>query len=278
MKGTISNWRRKPNRKWNAIRNFLKNLDRQELRALHWDPRYSLHQGGEACIRPIYCGQQIAESVLTGENVEGLTLEATEILKECRRKVDEGEDQISTKKMRTGFKRCNERTSISFLRLHLGMYKNLTKLNEQREEKEYLLKVIMGIVNTAMNMGISLSRWCLVHNILLEKDPNNPTLHSLRIIHIIEANYNLLLGQDTYENVEERKTSDRLKLGMKESTAQDAGAKELHYDLAHLSLKEYATTEKDAKPCYNHMVSSLIMLIGRSFGLKKCLKGSRKTL
>lgn len=30
-----------------------------------------------------------------------------------------------------------------------------------------------------------------VHSILLEKYPNDPKLHRLRIIHIIEADYNL---------------------------------------------------------------------------------------
>lgn len=38
---------------------------------------------------------------------------------------------------------------------------------------------------------MTLKRWCKVHNVLLEKDGNNPKLHRLRIIHIIEADNNL---------------------------------------------------------------------------------------
>lgn len=42
--------------------------------------------------------------------------------------------------------------------------------------------------------------------------------------------------------------------------------RELHYDITHLSLKEYVTMENDAKSCYDDMVPSLIVLISRSFG------------
>lgn len=40
-------------------------------------------------------------------------------------------------------------------------------INEQREGKEYLLMAITGIVNTGMKRGLTLRRWCLVHNVLL---------------------------------------------------------------------------------------------------------------
>ena len=71
------------------------------------------------------------------------------------------------------------------------MYKCLTEQSEQEKEKAYLLETITGIVNTALKRGITLKRWCRVNNVLIEKDSNNPTLHRLRIIHIIEADYNL---------------------------------------------------------------------------------------
>lgn len=55
----------------------------------------------------------------------------------------------------------------------------------------YLPKTIAGIINFAMTNCIALERWCCIHNVLLVKDPNNPKLHRLRIIHIVKANYNL---------------------------------------------------------------------------------------
>lgn len=54
--------------------------------------------------------------------------------------------------------------------------------------------------------------------------------------------------------------------------------KDLHYDITHLSLKEHATMENDAKSCNDCMVPNPIMLISRSFGLNKNVcKAVRKT-
>lgn len=92
------------------------------------------------------------------------------------------------RRMRTGFKRWDKKTRTSPSGTHLGIHKSLTNLSEQKEEKVQLLKVITEIISGAMTKCRTLS---LIHNVLLEKDPNNLTLHRLRIIHVIEADYNL---------------------------------------------------------------------------------------
>ena len=136
-------------------------------------------------------GSTLAEDVLQGKDVEGPTLEATQILRECRRVLPPDEKEIMTEEMKMGFKRWDKKTSTSPSGMHLGMYKYLTENSEQEQEKTYLLETITGIVNIALKRGITLKRWCRVNNVLIEKDSNNPTLHRLRIIHIIEADYNL---------------------------------------------------------------------------------------
>lgn len=104
--------------------------------------------------------------------------------------MDEAEYEIKVEELRAGFKRWSEKISTSPHRIHLRMYKSFMEMNEQKKEKGYVLKTVTGIINSDMTRGIMLGRWCLVHNVLLEKDTNNPTLHRLRIIHFIEANYN----------------------------------------------------------------------------------------
>jgi hypothetical protein len=42
-------------------------------------------------------------------------------------------------------------------------------------------------------MGFSPTRWQTVVNAMLEKNPGTPLLHKLRVIHILEADYNLSL-------------------------------------------------------------------------------------
>jgi ribonuclease HI len=224
---------------------------------------------------PFTADSEVAEKVLSGEDIEGTTLEATQILKSCRRKVEEECEEINTEEIRNGFRRWDERTSTSPSGLHLGIYKSMTDMREQEEEKTYLLRTITGIINCAMSKGITLERWCRVHNVLLEKDPNHPKLHRLRIIHIIEADYNL--ATKIYWARRLQRTAEKKKLlcdsnwgSRKGRSAQDVAiVKELHYDITHLSLNEFATMENDAKSCYDRMIPSLIMLISRSFGLNK---------
>lgn len=67
-----------------------------------------------------------AESVLNGKDIEGPTLEATEILNECRRKIEKDEQEISIDEMKRGFKKWDERTSTSPSGRHLGMYQSFT--------------------------------------------------------------------------------------------------------------------------------------------------------
>jgi hypothetical protein len=122
---------------------------------------------------PFTADSVAAEEVLQGHDIEGPTLEATEILKECRRKICEEEEEIKYEDIRIGFKQWKERTSTSPSGMHLGIYRCFVDLNEQKEEKIHLLKVISEIINTAMSRGVTIRRWCQVHNVMLEKDPND---------------------------------------------------------------------------------------------------------
>lgn len=110
---------------------------------------------------------------------------------------------------------------------------------------------------------------------MLERDPNDPKLHRLRIIHIIEADYNLATkiswARRLMKKAKEQKLLSDSNWGSKKGrSAQDAATvKSLHYNLAHLTLNEYATMENDAKSCYSRMVPNVILLLRRSFGIRK---------
>ena len=188
---------------------------------------------------PFTADSMLAEEVLQGKDVSGPTLEATQILKEGRRVIEPDEEKIRIEEMRSGFRRWDEKTSTSPSGLHLGMYKCLTETNEQENEKCYMLKTITGTVNTALKHGITLRRWCRVNNVLIEKDSNNPTLHQLRIIHIIEADYNLatkiLCTRRLMPKAEKANLLTDSNWGSRRSrSAQDTSTmKELHYDISH---------------------------------------------
>lgn len=84
---------------------------------------------------PFTADSEIAEKVLDGEDIKGPTWEATQILKYCRRKVEEDDEEIKVEEIRNGFRRWDKRTSMSPSGLHLGVCKSFTNMIEQEEEK-----------------------------------------------------------------------------------------------------------------------------------------------
>jgi hypothetical protein len=81
---------------------------------------------------------------------------------------------------------------------------NLTRLVDQDEDKnnpdpaigraKKILQAHFLIIMTAVKFGISLTRWQNVVNLMIEKEPGNPKIHRLCVIHLYEADYNLILG------------------------------------------------------------------------------------
>ncbi len=109
-------------------------------------------------------------------------------------------DEVSRK-----FRNWKESTSTSSItKRHLGHYQLLTRLvdldkedgepDDAVENAKKILKAHFLIILTATKFGISLTRWQNVVNSLIVKEPGNPKIHRLRVIHLYEADYNLILG------------------------------------------------------------------------------------
>jgi hypothetical protein len=61
------------------------------------------------------------------------------------------------------------------------------------KQRKNILKLQTLIINIPLQIGFSPKRWQTIVNAMLEKIPGNPILHKLRVIHILEADYNLTL-------------------------------------------------------------------------------------
>lgn len=85
-----------------------------------------------------------------------------------------------------GFKGWKEKTSTSSSGRHLGHYKAIIG-------DPALLSFHVKLLNLLVSNGMSLERWQNATNVLNEKDPGEPRLHRLRIIHLFEADYNFVL-------------------------------------------------------------------------------------
>ena len=57
-----------------------------------------------------------------------------------------------------------------------------------------ILEVIHGLALVAISQGFYLKRWEDVIEIMIYKEPANITLEKLRVIHLFEADFNLLIG------------------------------------------------------------------------------------
>ena len=107
-----------------------------------------------------------------------------------------------------------ESTTTSPSRMHLGYYKflrisrhsysdidsdtNEEEENAQRDKWNHmqscLLKLCVQMLNDPLERGNSQKRWHTVINTIHFKDPDNVKIHRTRVIHIYEADYNLMLG------------------------------------------------------------------------------------
>ena len=96
--------------------------------------------------------------------------------------------------------------------MHLGHYKALVVLVALEEDslegkqfykkQKFLFTLVLNVINLAISNGYALQRWCKATNVMLEKDPGSPKLTRLRVIHLFEADYNLVLGQKWKELME----------------------------------------------------------------------------
>jgi hypothetical protein len=75
---------------------------------------------------------------------------------------------------------------------------NQEKTGEEPDESITQAKAIflahVSILKHTVKHGRSLKRWQNVVNSMIEKEPGNPKIHRLRVIHVYEADYNLVLA------------------------------------------------------------------------------------
>jgi hypothetical protein len=153
---------------------------------------------------------QFAEDILKGEYPPVLqTIMDNDPLlaKFIHQLCDRGEKidiTISRKDVKDGFKCWAELTSTSPSGRHLSLYKCLLAPDPDDPDKDedgnpittksdQLLQMFADMLDISAKHGSPLPRWQFVANAMLEKIPGCPWLHKLRVIHIIKADYNLML-------------------------------------------------------------------------------------
>jgi hypothetical protein len=119
-------------------------------------------------------------------------------------------DVVSFNAFIAGFLHWSEQTSTSPSGCHLGLYGALVtaycnssgefsdslpdSYTTTQEEAEQILLLIHGIAASAARYGFYLRRWVQVVNVMIYKKLGCIELDRLRVIHLFEADFNLMIG------------------------------------------------------------------------------------
>jgi hypothetical protein len=130
-----------------------------------------------------------------------------------------------------------------------------------------ILQAQTDIINLPIQNGFSPQRWRTVVNAMLEKITGKPMLHKLRVIHILEADYNLALklifGKRLLQNCEKYDTLGNLQDGFRKgrSTMRTLLLNEITNDYnKRLRVNNYVGMT-DISGCFDRIVAPVISIL-----------------
>jgi hypothetical protein len=129
------------------------------------------------------------------------------------------------------------------------------------------------MLNYGLKHGYCFDCWKKIVTTLIEKDPGDPRIHRLRIIHLYENCYNLLLGV-TYRNTLHA-TEDRNILhegnyyGSRpcRSLLNNIGIEVLQAKYSNLTRLAHLKFSNDAEACYDRIIVNLATIISLCHGI-----------
>jgi hypothetical protein len=178
------------------------------------------------------------------------------------------------------FIKWKELTTTSPSGRHLGHYKILTKLPVYVDKiniSQVILELYYTVTIIAANLGISLNRWRNISTIMIEKDPGRPRINRLRVLHLYEADYNLLLKVVWARNlVWHAHDLHALHYGQAGSRPGRKAIdvvihKEMKYLYSRLTRTSLSTIDNDAASCYDRILFNLAMLISKYNGAPRAI-------
>ena len=229
-----------------------------------------------------YAADLILQGQIEYENMSDATSLLISHLQE--RTTSKLEGKITKKEVIGKLKNWKETTSTSPSGTHLGHYHCAWKKPQLhhddpkydiiRGHQEGLINATVTLLNYAIRFGYSFERWKKVINIMLQKDPGNPRIHRLRIIHIYEADYNLLLAvkwrKALYHAEDHCLLNDGLYGSRPGRSAHDPALMEvLQHELYRMSMKSGINFDLDATSCYDRILANIASLSSRRMGMDK---------
>ena len=230
--------------------------------------------------------EQILDGTYPMEDVD----ELTKIFLEALQYVSaEDKDFISPKLTSEEYlgkvKVWNERTSTSpGSNQHLGHLKAYTAQHsledksqaaeELQDQRDAILGGHLTLLNYALHFGYSYDPWKTIVNAMLEKQPGIPKIHRLRVIHLMEADYNLILSvkwRALLQHACNKGYVNEHQFGSQPGKeALDAVfIRELEYELTRLTRSNLLHFDNDATSCYDRIPCFLANVVSRKYGMHR---------
>jgi hypothetical protein len=196
-------------------------------------------------------------------------------------KVIEIPDTITFEEFKSGLIKWNEKTTTSPSGQHLGHYKVLLQLNvyeselQQENFSDSILKVYYNITMTAIKLGQPVERWKNITTCMIEKTPGVSRLDKLRVIHIFEADYNLLLkimwSRKAIWKIHNNNLLNDGQAGSRPGcrAIDVAIQKEMKYNYSKLTRTPLVTVDNDAKSCFDRILCNVAMLVSQFYGISR---------
>jgi hypothetical protein len=224
-----------------------------------------------------------ANLILEGDyNSTELNNITARLLRHCERvkELDTIPHQITLADFVSKLKIWSESTSTSPSGRHLGHYKTLLKPlttedldydeDQLNADRGALLSTHLNIINYCLKHGYTMERWKDILNIMILKEPGNTKIHGLRVIHLFEADYNLILSvkwRQQIKHAEERELLNEGQYGSR--SGREAPTlpflEELKSEISYCSRKALLNLDNDASSCYDRIVVSLASLINHKY-------------
>lgn len=180
---------------------------------------------------------------------------------------------LTPETLRKLYRKWNPRTTTSPSGWHLEHYFMMFPDKIPTQIQTNFWETHCNLLNFSIASGVIPSRWRKIITLMLLKDPANFNIQKLQVIHIIEADYNLLLrksiAKDLAHHLETQKWFSPHQYGSRKGrTAHDAAANmALAHKFLHLTCTNAIEFNNNASACYDRIVPNMANLVAQRAGL-----------
>lgn len=230
-----------------------------------------------------------SELILQGEydasDLDDITQLMINHLKVCDQEEEPLPMLITDDELVGKLRKWKETTTTSPSKLHLGHWKALIARHshshaprsdrclEMDSMQQQIRRGRLQLINYAIKWGYSFDRWKEIVNVMILKDPGVFRIHRLRVIHIYEADYNLILGikwRQLMHHAIDHNLLNKSQYGRPGGNpTAPVFVEELENEISRVSRKSMVKFDNDATSCYDRILAAIASITSRKYGLHR---------